>query len=716
MACPPGLARGRFVLVVLLFLASLTACRSGGQADWSWAPGPRADGNLSALAETRGQQFLLHTQGGDVRFLPGVNLGATTPGHSPGELAITAGRYRNWFKEMDRLGVRAVRVYTIHPPAFYEELVAYNRSHRRTPLYLVQGVYLPSEAYLTDYDLFGVATHDAFRAELADAVSAVHGTLRRDPRPGRASGRWTADVGPWVAAWIIGVEWEPSATKASDERNQDRPGWNGRFFSSGPEASPTERWLAEMLDRLAELEAGHGRTMPLAFVNWPTTDPLHHPQEPLPEEDLVGVDANHVAVHPAWPGGYFASYHAYPYYPDFQRHEAAITSFRRDGKPDNYAGYLHLLQQHHAGMPVLVTEYGVPSALGTAHLGPLGRGQGDHSEQEALRIDADLLRVIREAGFGGAFVFEWADEWFKATWNTIDLQLPADRRNLWHDPLTNEQHFGLYATEAGTRDVAVLGGSPAQWDANGSRVVATGKGAVREVRTVHDESYLYLWVRLREASVEDGPLAIGLDVVPGGNGGLPDRPGVDPDADYAVTVSGGAAGQATAWVRASNDPYTLVYGAARGYFPVDPRSIEPGSGAWNPYRLIINRPLTNPQSGERYPVEAFEAGRLRAGTSDPAKPGFDSRATWYARGTDLEIRLPWMMAGLSDPSSRQGLVVGPDGELSTAPVPAVGITVATGGEQLAGRYSWAPWDAPTFHERPKAGLETFAAELRRSAP
>jgi hypothetical protein len=74
------------------------------------------------------------------------------------------------------------------------------------------------------------------------------------------------------------------------------------------------------------------------------------------------------------------------------------------------------------------------------------------------------------------------------------------------------------------------------------------------------------------------------------------------------------------------------------------------------------------------------------------------------------------MAGFSDPSSRQGLVVSPTGALSSVAVPAVGITVAAGADQVAGRYTWAAWDATTFHERLKTGLETFAAELRRSAP
>ena len=159
-----------------------------------------------------------------------------------------------------------------------------------------------------------------------------------------------------------------------------------------------------------------GISVPLTFTNWPTTDPFRHPEEPLGAEDLVGIDANHIAVSPGWPAGYFASYHVYPYYPEFQRYEPGLQSTQYAGQADPYAGYLSALRLHHVEMPVMVTEFGVPSSIGLAHTGPLGRDQGNHSEQEQMAIDAQLLRMIHHLGFSGAFVFEWADEWFKFTW------------------------------------------------------------------------------------------------------------------------------------------------------------------------------------------------------------------------------------------------------------------------------------------------------------
>jgi hypothetical protein len=61
----------------------------------------------------------------------------------------------------------------------------------------------------------------------------------------------------------------------------------------------------------------------------------------------------------------------------------------------------------------MITEFGVPASLGLAHVGPMGRDQGAHSEREAAAIDADLMRDIRDEGYAGAVLFEWIDEWFK---------------------------------------------------------------------------------------------------------------------------------------------------------------------------------------------------------------------------------------------------------------------------------------------------------------
>src|SRR5262245_38399091 len=107
----------------------LAGCRDQGDAPGGtdWSPAAKQVDGLTVLAEADADGFRLHTTSGDKTFLPGVNLGSTTPLHQPGEVGtIPAEQYASWLEQMGNTGIRVVRVYTLLPPGFYEELAAYN--------------------------------------------------------------------------------------------------------------------------------------------------------------------------------------------------------------------------------------------------------------------------------------------------------------------------------------------------------------------------------------------------------------------------------------------------------------------------------------------------------------------------------------------------------------------------------------------------------------
>lgn len=646
------------------------------------------------------------------RFWTGVNLGSTIPGRQPGEVAATRPVYDRWFAEMGALGVHVVRVYTILKPDFYDALLAYNTAHPSHPIYVIHGVWIPEDEFLASHDLYSPAVTNGFRSEIRDAVDVVHGDADLPVRPGHASGRYRSDISRWLLAWSIGVEWDPNATADSDAKNAGMPAYSGKYFQSVLGSTPTESWLASMLDYTAGLEAARGWSRPLTFTNWLTADPLHHPYEPLAQEDKVSIDATHISATGNWPGGFFASYHVYPYYPDFLRRTPEYQTYRRprDGKIDPYAGYLHALRAYHGSQAVMVTEFGVPSSLGMAHYGPLGRNQGNHSEQQAASMNADMLRDIHDEGYAGGIMFEWIDEWFKFTWNTVDYAIPGDRRQLWINPLTNEEHFGVMAADPGPRQLVTLDGKATEWTRNGSQVIAESRGPVSVVRALKDEGYLYIMIRLKSATAwTKKRLTVGFDVRPGDNRGLPGLPGVDPQADVALTVGPGA--HAHLYQAAWTDPIAFQYGMHYHYVPYKAPDLQVDSGAWVSPRLVLNRPLTIPATGQHFGIEVMDLGALHWGTTNPAAPDFDSRNLIMARGTVIEIRLPWEMLTFSDPSSRQVYVPHPDGTFTSESISRVGIAVATSPHDLltTSGYSWDPWNAVQWHERRKAGWNTIKA-------
>src|SRR5438034_473249 len=307
------------------------------------------------------------------------------------------------------------------------------------------------------------------------------------------------DAHPDRALWLLHGVW----TELPPRDDYDGVAWQAGF-------------RAEMR-RVVDLLHGH------------TLAPLSHPTEPTLEEeqrlrrrhgfppnprlkeydnDRESLDAMLVRATSANLAGYFASYHAYPYYPDFIDLDSAYGAVGSAEGRSRYFGYLRGLTQHHAGRPLLIAEYGVPSSRGVSHLQADGMGHGGHDERAMADIDARLTREVRAAGAAGGVLVAWLDEWFKHTWVTIDLEVPAERSRLWHNVEDAEQHYGLMGEYGGASGDATPapGGDPAVWRA--LPVLARADSLV--LRVGADPSYLYVALAGRPA-VEWARYAIGID-------------------------------------------------------------------------------------------------------------------------------------------------------------------------------------------------------------
>jgi hypothetical protein len=214
--------RPRLFVFACLLALGLTAC--GAEDPAAPAAEPYKDpglyagttmkrGGLKLPARIQGRDLALGYKGKfAARFWPGVNLGVTVPGGSPGELAPTRRDYDRWLDGMQDLGARVVRVYTILRPAFYDALAAHNQRNPRTPLYFIQGVWIPGEEFIAAQDAY--PTTAAFDEEIADAVDVVHGDASLPMRRGHAGGRYTADVARWLLD-ISALRWGTANPKAS---------------------------------------------------------------------------------------------------------------------------------------------------------------------------------------------------------------------------------------------------------------------------------------------------------------------------------------------------------------------------------------------------------------------------------------------------------------------------------------------------------------------
>ena len=446
----------------------------------------------------------------------------------------------------------------------------------------------------------------------------------------------------------------------------------------------------------------------------------------------------------AWKAGYFAQYHAYPYYPDVLRYQEDYQTYEdADGDVDPYAGYLNELRAYHEGIPLLVGEFGVPSSRGLAHYGPLGRDQGYHSEEEQGEMDAEMLDDIRSEGLDGGILFAWHDEWFKFTWNTIDLELPVNRRQNWRNRLTNEENFGVIATEAGEgpEQVIQVDGATEDWDrrvedADGSLLDWLPNRPERRIPQVrqreyedfdlsvsHDEAYVYLLLQKNEGEWDfsEEELDLGFGTLPDGSSTADPTPGLTfPDGGIQFLLQMRGEEDSRILVNSAYDQHTWLYADQLNMISAPDASQDVSAGDFLPWMLAVNRAQYLPQTRENLSFEEIDVGQMRRGISDPSSPEFDNLADWYADGNVLEIRIPWMLLGFTDPSSLQVWDYPYESD-ELEPVTTDGLRVYPALRPAEGaqptevepiEYAWEGWDQPAFYERKKKSFDIMRESFR----
>ena len=648
--------------------------------EWNRLPSPakRRPATLQLVARTRSRQFEISTaQGWQPFYIQGVNLGVALPGRYPSEFPTDSGLYAGWLDTLAAMNANTLRLYTILPPSFYRALRGWNLSHPDRALWLIHGVWTE----LPPGDNFdNPAWKGGFQNEMRRVVDVIHGAATIPPRRGHAAGTYDADVSRWVLGYIIGREWEPFAVKAYDAKNVGRKAFEGRYLrvQQGP---AMDLWLAQQCDLMLGYEADtYNALRPIAYTNWPTLDPLTHPTESTTKEeaywrrrsgrpshakkleyenDAIGIDANLVEPTAANPAGWFASYHAYPYYPDFMLLDPDYRKARSPEGPSSYFGYLRELVIHHNAIPTVISEYGVPSSRGNAHLHPQGWSHGGHDERAMAAIDARLTREIRESGAAGSILFAWLDEWFKKNWAVIEYEIPADNTRLWHNVMDAEQNYGIMGEYAGDSGVTPrMGGDPAHWRRLGTVQTAPDTSGLgpRRLGAGADESFVYLVVELPPGAFpwSSQGIQIAIDTYQPriGQHRLP-RSQVRSEIGFEFLIDLSDPGGGRLMVNPDYNRHSSRLqpgtGDDEGRFsrrPVITRDRD--DGRFDSLFIITNRARFG-RDGRFYPASGYDRGRLLYATE-----AVSTLADWYLdeKAGLLELRIPWDLLNVTDPSTR----------------------------------------------------------------
>lgn len=588
----------------------------------------------------------------------GVDMGCGIPGHFATDYAIDKETYLRWFGQIKEMGANTIRVYILQNTAFYEAFYDFNKDNP-DPLYLIHGVWINDYAQNSHMDAFDDEYQKTLIEDCKTMVDVIHG--HRWIELGRLSstGSYTKDVSPWVLGYIIGVEWEAPTVEYTNNSNLGMGAYRGTYVSTSGEASAFEIMLAEVGDKLLEYESTRYKEQRLlAFSNWATTDPFDYSMAVSMQFDKYSkVDVEHIVLEDSVISGTFASYHVYPYYPDYLRYDDALTT-SEDGTSNTYREYLEKLVDYHS-VPVVISEYGVPSSRGIAYLDTTtGRNQGYTSEQEQGQAIARCYQDIMEAGCAGSVIFTWQDEWFKRTWNTM-AYVDLLKTPYWSDYQANEQYFGLLSFDPGTeRSVSYVDGEKEEW--SDDDVIGSSDGKTLSMK--YDEKYLYVMVE-GEGVGEDSVLYLPIDTTQNSGATSCENPSVsfDREADFLVVLDG--RDESRILVQERYDVSRAM--TLRTTTGIDPYTNPPdkNSSVFNKIYLTTalqtSAALVDDTSDgdvtkeRRFYYQLFETGKLTYGDANPSHEGYDSLADFCFGEGFVELKIPWELINFSNPSEMQ---------------------------------------------------------------
>lgn len=579
----------------------------------------------------------------------GVNMGVGIPGKWATDFAIDKETYLRWFQMIQEMGANTIRIYTIQSSDFYEAFYEYN-VNREEPLYLVHGVWLNDYVLNSHYDGFDEKFQTTLIQDCKNVVDIIHGKKKLSLGRGIGSGSYLYDISDWVVGYIVGVEWEDLTVVYTDEKYPKRNHYQGEYMYTTSNASAFEAMLAEVGDKMIAYESKKYKEQRLiAFSNWPTTDPFDYPEDITRFFMKCGkVDVEHIQTTDQFMAGQFASYHVYPYYPDYLYYFDDQSDFFKNeqGQVNTYKTYLQMLNDHHH-MPVVISEFGVSTGRGMAQKEQtLGRNQGNMSEKQQGEALISMYEDIRSTHSAGCFVFSWQDEWFKRTWNTM-YAIDLHKTPYWSDIQTNEQYFGLLAFDPGKEEsVSYIDGDISEWSEQDQVIQLDSMSLSMK----YDERNLYFKIHKDQFDPNQDILYVPFDITPksGSNYCKEHEIKFERDADFVLVIDGKE--NTRLLVQERYDVLNAMYRHEISYEDAFVNPPDKDSSSFNPIYLMLQTATPLITGDENAKAEIYETGKLHYGNGNPLASDFDSLADFKFSEDEIEIRLPWQLLNFANPS------------------------------------------------------------------
>lgn len=646
-------------VIVILFIAFDSAYyRLGWYIDFS------PNEPVTTFMKTDENTVYMKTQNGYEPFeIKGVNMGSGEPGEWSTDFSIDKQTYLRWFGYIQEMGANTIRIYTVQDDTFYNAFYQYNSQREKQgkePLWIIHGVWVNDYIQNSHRDAYDSEFFETFLDDCKTVIDVIHGnkkiSLGRMASAG--SGTYNKDISRWVIGYILGVEWEDVTVVYTDEKYKDDTAYNsykGEYMYTSDDATPFEAMLAQVGDKVIEYESNRYKQQRLiAFSNWPTTDPFDYPQSIKNYYmKCAKVNVEHIKTTEKLISGQFASYHVYPYYPDYLNYtddwaslgiENSTDFITEDGKLNTYKAYLSLLTSHHT-MPVIISEFGVSTGRGMAQVDTnTGRNQGNMSETEQGEAIIECYNDIMSVGCAGCCVFSWQDEWFKRTWNTMHA-VNLKRTPYWSDYQTNEQYFGLLSFDPGKeQSVCYVDGDITEWT-DEDKISA-------DLSVKYDEKFIYFLVHKENLNFESETLYLPIDTTPKSGSSYCENYSLlfDRAADFLLVINGADNSRLQVQERYEVLKSTYCQNVYKYDAYVSGNKPDVDSPLFVNVDMILKTQMLDASYMLTVESEVFETGKLTYGNANPESENYNSLADFIVSGDYIEIKLPWQLLNFADPS------------------------------------------------------------------
>lgn len=617
------------------------------------------DTAVTASFVTQGKEIRIRTGENESEALEikGVDLTSSMPGSYAASFAPEQEDYLRWLEQIAEMGANTVRVYTIMDADFYNAFYEYNASGN-SQLYLLQGIQVSDDVSNGTEDAY----HEDFQGQLIEdglaAVDIIHGRRIRTMDQAQGSGTYFKDISPWVLGYLVGHEWNKDTIAYTDNSSIYSGRFDGEYFSTTADATAFEAMLAQVMERMMRYESEKYKQQRLiGFVSSPDTDFLVY--EEWYERQLqkyVWMDAEHIIPGEKVQSGYFAAYQLYDFcdsfsaYLDSSQCEELAQLLPSVDSEHVYGGYLDLLGAYHT-MPVIAAGFGFSSARGATDM-----EQAPLTEAEQGYALMEVWEDALEAGWSGGTISTWQDVWERRTWNT-SFATELTRAYCWHDLQSDGENYGLMAYVPGEEGVCVVDGDPSEW-AGQEPVLTQG---TRSLYVGYDHECLYLLIQGTEVNPEQ-KLYIPFDMTAELGSTVCEQPKMEFDrgADFLLCLDGKENSRLLVQER---------YSAMRANFQFEIDGTNPyfyypdeDSAEFQTVSMVTRNDTLLPLRYEMYTTDEFweltglgvwETGRLTYGSADPESGDHHSLADFYYGEDCVEIRLPWLLLNVADPTTMQ---------------------------------------------------------------